>query len=58
MNHIKPESYSSDHVRELVSKMKYHGYESIKDEIRSIYGTGSYLNHLPAINYYCIGCSV
>jgi hypothetical protein len=58
MQNIKPESYSNDHVRELVSKMKSHGYESIKDEIRSTYGAGSYLNYLPAINYYCIGCSV
>lgn len=49
-------TFASNYVKELYEKMLTHGYDSIKDEIRSVYGAGSYLNCDG--NHIYIGCSV
>lgn len=41
---MKALTFASEHVRELYEKMVKLGYNSISEEIRSTYGSGSYLN--------------
>jgi len=60
VSNVPTVKFASDHVRELAAKAFTDGYNSVREEIRKVYGTGSHLDSR-MINdgsiYYYIGSS-